>query len=303
MRVFEAVVIHRTVTGAAMALGLAPSSVSEQVRTLELSLGTELFDRARRDLTLTSAGERLLPWSRRLLDQAEQARRDVTVAVATRTRLRLGVLAAVAATHLPAVLARLTDRRPGLHLSLHTDRARDALLDGVAAGALDAAVVLDAPGPLGALGFPLPPAPLDHLDLQAVPLALVAAPTHPLARATTLTPEHLRGHRLLVGSPTCSYRLAGDRLLGPRVRRLHTGAVPATRACAEQGLGIALLPAHAVHDRLVAGTLTRLPLDPPPLHLRLLWPADHAPLPALRPLSAHERAPGFEEPRGAQPLS
>ncbi len=276
LRVFEALVAHRTVTGAAMALGLAPASVSEQVRTLEHSLGTDLFDRARPDLTLTPAGERLLPWSRRLLDQADQARREVAV---TRTRLRLGVLAAVSATHLPAVLARLTDHRPDLDISLHTDATRDVLLDGVAAGALEAALVLDAPGPLGALGFPLPPAPLDHLDLQAVPLTLVAAPTHPLARATALTPELLRGHRLLVDTPACSYHLAGERLLGHHVRRLHTGTVPTTRACAEQGLGIALLPTHAIHTHLTAGTLTRLPLNPPPLHLRLLWPTHHTPFP------------------------
>nr|BFD90775.1 LysR family transcriptional regulator [Kitasatospora sp. Xyl93] len=276
MRAFEAVVTHRTVTGAAGALGLTPSAVTERVRTLELSLGTGLFDRAGRELTLTPAGERLLPWARRLLDQAEQARREVVV---TRARLRLGVLAAVAATQVPAVLARLTDRRPDLDISLHTDTSRDALLDGVAAGALDAALVLDAPGPLGALGFPLPPAPLDHLDVQDVPLALVAAPTHPLARVGALTREALRGHRLLVNSPACSFHLAGERLLGHHVRRLRTGAVPVTRACAEQGLGIALLPAHAVHAHLTAGTLVRLPLDPPPLHLRLLWRTDHAPLP------------------------
>ncbi|MFG2904742.1 LysR family transcriptional regulator [Kitasatospora sp. NPDC048286] len=279
LRVFEAVVTHRTVSGAAVALGLAPSSVAEQVHTLERSLGTELFDRARRDLVLTSAGERLLPWSRRLLAQAEQARREVVVA---RTRLRLGVLSAVTAAQLPAVLARLTGHRPDLDVSLRTDTTRDVLLDGVAAGALDAALVIDAPGPLGALGFHLPPAPLDHVDLQDVPLALVAAPTHPLARATALTGEHLHGHRLLVGSPGCSYRLAGEHLLGRHVRRLHTGAVPATRACAAQGLGIALLPTHAVHDHLATGALVRLPLDPPPLHLRLLWPADHTPLPGLR---------------------
>ncbi|MFI2608807.1 LysR family transcriptional regulator [Kitasatospora sp. NPDC018619] len=278
MRVFEAVVAHRTVSGAAVALGLAPASVSEQVRTLELSLGADLFDRAARSLTLTPAGERLLPWSRRLLAQAEQARREVVVPPAARPRLRLGVLKAVAASHLPAALARLTDHRPDLEISLRTDATRDTLLDGVAAGALAAALVLDAPGPLGALGFPLPPALLDHLDLQDVPLALVAAPAHPLARAAELTPEHLRGHRLLVDSPSCSYRLAGERLLGHHVRRLHTGAVPTTRACAEQGLGIALLPAHAVHAHVAAGTLTRLPLDPPPLRLRLLWPAGHSPL-------------------------
>ncbi|MFI8458711.1 LysR family transcriptional regulator [Kitasatospora sp. NPDC101447] len=279
LRVFEAVVAHRTVTGAAVALGLAPSSVSEQIRTLERSLDTELFERAPRGMTLTSAGERLLPWSRRLLDQAEQARREV---VAARARLRLGALETIAATHVPAVLARLAERRPDLEISLHTDTARDGLLGGVAAGALEAALILDTAGPLGELGFYLPPAPLDHVDLQDVPLALVAAPTDPLADATALTRESLRGRRLLVNTPACSFHLAGERLLGHDLDRVRTGGVAVTRACAEQGLGIALLPEFAVHDQLAAGTLVRLPLDPPPLHLRLVWRADRETVPGLR---------------------
>ncbi|MET8627543.1 LysR family transcriptional regulator [Kitasatospora sp. NPDC004669] len=279
LRVFEAVVAHRTVTAAAVSLGLAPSSVSEQIRTLERSLGIELFDRAPRGMTLTPAGERLLPWSRKLLDQADQARREV---VADRARLRLGALETIAATHVPAVLARLAERRPDLDVSLHTDTARDALLGGVAAGALEAALILDTAGPLGELGFHLPPAPLDYLDLKDVPLALVAAPAHPLARATTLTREDLGGQRLLVNAPACSFWLAGERLLGHDVERVRTGGVAVTRACAEQGLGIALLPDFAVHAPLTAGTLIRLPLDPPPLHLRLVWRADRETVPGLR---------------------
>ncbi|MBV2153774.1 LysR family transcriptional regulator [Kitasatospora sp. SUK 42] len=279
LRVFEAVVAHRTVTAAAVALGLAPSSVSEQIRTLERSLGTDLFDRAPRGMALTPAGERLLPWSRKLLDQADQARREV---VSARARLRLGALETIAATHVPAVLARLAERRPDLDVSLHTDTARDGLLGGVAAGALEAALILDTAGPLGELGFYLPPAPLDHLDLRDVPLALVASPAHPLARATTLTREDLRGQRLLVNSPACSFWLAGERLLGHDVERIRTGGVAVTRACAEQGLGIALLPEFAVQDHLTAGTLIRLPLETPPLHLRLVWRAERETVPGLR---------------------
>ncbi|MER7669011.1 LysR family transcriptional regulator [Kitasatospora sp. NPDC096128] len=279
LRAFEAVVTHRTVTAAAAALGLAPSSVSEQIRTLERGLDTELFDRTRRAPTLTAAGERLLPWARRLLDQAEQARREVTT---DRARLRLGALETIAATHVPAVLARLAERRPGLDISLHTDSARDGLLGGVAAGALEAALILDTAGPLGGLGFYLPPAPLDHLDLQDVPLALVATPGHPLSGATALTPEDLRGQRFLVNAPACCFRLAGERLLGHDVERVRTDGIAVTRACAEQGLGIALLPESAVREPLASGTLVRLPLDPPPLHLRLVWRADRETTPGLR---------------------
>ncbi|MFB7472970.1 LysR family transcriptional regulator [Kitasatospora sp. NPDC056184] len=270
LRTFEAVVVHRTVTDAAVALGLAPSSVSEQLRTLEGSLGTVLFDRTPRGMVPTPAGRRLLPWARRLLDQADQARREVT---GGRLVLRLGALETVAATHAPRVLARLAEHHPELDVSLHTDAARDGLLHGVAAGSLDAALVLDTAGPLGELGFALPPVPLAHLDLEDVPLALVAAPEFPDS-----------GRRLLVNAPACSFRLAGDRLFGPEVERLHTGGVAVTRACAERGLGMALLPEFAVHDHLAAGTLRRLATAAavPPLHLRLVWRADREAIPAVR---------------------
>jgi DNA-binding transcriptional LysR family regulator len=53
-------------------------------------------------------------------------------------------------------------------------------------------------------------------------------------------------------------------------------------AWAEQGLGIALLPEFAVTDELAAGTLVRLPLDIPPLTLRLVWRPDRESLPGVR---------------------
>ncbi|GAA4317865.1 hypothetical protein GCM10023178_76530 [Actinomadura luteofluorescens] len=67
LRTFEAVVAHRTVTDAANALGLAPSSVSEQIRALEASLGVPLFHRGPKGMRPTEAGERMRGWARRLL--------------------------------------------------------------------------------------------------------------------------------------------------------------------------------------------------------------------------------------------
>jgi DNA-binding transcriptional LysR family regulator len=281
LRTFEAVVAHRTVTDAAAALGLAPSSVSAQIRTLEKSLGVALFDRAPRGMVLTPAGDRLLLWSQRLLDQAEQTRREV---LATRPQLRLGALEIIAATHVPGVLVRLAERRSDLDISLHTDAARDELLNSVATGQLEAAMILDTAGPLGELGFDLPPAPLDYLDLEDVPFALVAAPTHHLGSAVALTREDLRGQRLLVNAASCSFWLAGELLLGQDVERVRTGGIAVTRACAERGLGIALLPEFAVGEQLAAGSLIRLPLDASSvqLHVRLVWRADREALPGLR---------------------
>ncbi|MFD8707951.1 LysR substrate-binding domain-containing protein [Kitasatospora sp. NPDC059648] len=113
-------------------------------------------------------------------------------------------------------------------------------------------------------------------------LALVAASAHPLSGAAALTRADLHGQRLLVNAPACSFRLAGERLLGNAVERVRTGGVAVTRACAEQGLGIAHLPEFAVQDPLASGALVRLPPVPPPLHLRLVWRADRETVPGLR---------------------
>jgi DNA-binding transcriptional LysR family regulator len=61
LRIFEAVVRHRTVTDAAIGLGMAPSSVSEQIRALEKSLGVALFHRTARGMRLATMLPRASP--------------------------------------------------------------------------------------------------------------------------------------------------------------------------------------------------------------------------------------------------
>jgi DNA-binding transcriptional LysR family regulator len=286
LRTFEAVVGAGSVTDAAVRLGLAPSSVSQTVRTLERALGVELFERRPRGMRVTTAGERLLVWSRRLLEQAEQARREVVDAGRERTAVRLGALESIAAAIVPGILERLAARRPDLDVEVTSQADRSALLASVAAGELDAAMVLDAGDSLGGLGFAPPRgADLEFLDLEPVPLMLVAAPGHRHAAADRLVPADLRGERLLVNvHSSCSFALAADRLFGHGVRRVHAGSVAVMRAWARRGVGLALLPSFAVADDVAAGALAELPLPTPTLHLRLTWPPSRAAHPPTRAL-------------------
>ncbi|GAA3454321.1 LysR family transcriptional regulator [Dactylosporangium matsuzakiense] len=271
LRTFAAVVRHRTVTDAAAALELAPSSVSQQIRTLEAALGVALFVRGGRGMQLTAAGRRLEGWARTLLAQADAAVRDVRE---LRPVLRLGALATIAEVYVPRVLARFARRRPDVDVDVHADGARDGLLRGVLDGHLDAALLFDAGDGIGGLGFPAPAGALEHLDLEAVPLALVAAAGSPLARLDHVAAADLRGERLLVNVPECSFWLAGQRLLGDGPRRVRAGGVPVMRAWAEHGLGVALLPEFAVADSVAGGRLVRLPMHVPDLALRLVWRED-----------------------------
>jgi DNA-binding transcriptional LysR family regulator len=279
LRIFQAVASHRTVTDAAIALGMAPSSVPEQIRVLEKSLGVAVFDRTAKGMRLTRAGEHLVSWADRLLAQAEQARREVT---GQRQVIRLGALETIAATEVPRVLNRIAGRRLDVHVEVRPGMSRDDLFNDVIAGRLEAALVLDTGKALGDLGFPAPPASLAFLDVGTVALILVAAPTHPLAGRRGLGPVDLSDQRLLVNAPHCSFSIAADNVIGAGPERVFTGAVPVMRAWTEQGMGISLLPEFAVSGALASGSLSRLDFSAPELNLRLTWRSDREDVPGLR---------------------
>lgn len=77
LRAFREVAAELSVTRAARNLNYAQSTVTAQIQNLEESLGVVLFDRSRRQLALTEAGLRLLPYARVIIDAAEEGRRVV----------------------------------------------------------------------------------------------------------------------------------------------------------------------------------------------------------------------------------
>ncbi|WP_043639584.1 LysR family transcriptional regulator [Nonomuraea candida] len=255
IRVFVAVARAGTVVGAAGELGLAPASVSEQVRRLEGGLGVTLFERTPQGMRPTEAGRALLERAHGLLDHAEDVRRAVT---GQRRRVTIGALETLAATRLPGVVRRLAERRPDLDVDVRTLNRKE-LLAGVAGGGLDAALLLDAGMRIGTLGFAPPPG-LDFIDVGEVALRLVAAPG---GDAGTL----------LVSPPECSIRMAVERMFPARTPRRELTSIATAREWARQGLGRTLLPDFAVDADLASGAL--VPLDPPPpapvLALRLVW--------------------------------
>ncbi|MEU9730984.1 LysR family transcriptional regulator [Streptomyces sp. NPDC048002] len=77
LRAFREVAAELSVTRAARRLNYAQSTVTAQIQNLEESVGAALFDRSRRQLALTEAGARLLPYARIIIDAAEEGRRAV----------------------------------------------------------------------------------------------------------------------------------------------------------------------------------------------------------------------------------
>lgn len=104
---FLQVVEQKTVRGAAEALSLTPSAVSQTLSNLEKDLGVTLFLRDVRPLRLTPAGRRLFEGGRQLLSESRRLRARVASDALSMQSLRLGLGESVSATMSPWLVHRL----------------------------------------------------------------------------------------------------------------------------------------------------------------------------------------------------
>lgn len=123
---------------AAQLAGVTQPALSAQIAEMEEKLGTRLFERARRGVTLTEDAQALLPRIERVLtevrDIEDLARRE---RAAMSGRVRLGVIPTVAPYLLPAILPALSARFPDLSLELK-ESVTSTLVEETLAGRLDA---------------------------------------------------------------------------------------------------------------------------------------------------------------------
>ncbi|APE22263.1 MULTISPECIES: LysR family transcriptional regulator [Streptomyces] len=260
---FEKVATVLSFTRAAAELGYAQSSVTGQVRSLESSLGVELFERLGSRIRLTEAGERLLPYARRMAELAEEARTAVAATAEPTGTIAVGTMESLTSYRLPPLLEYFHHRYPGVRLTLRPtlgDETRQALRQGT----YDVGFLME------------PETEHDGLESEVLapePLVLVAGPDHPLAGGTGLTAADVAGAQLVGTEPGCPYRDLFERELGEwSPPFMEFGTIEATKRGVAGGLGVALLPRVAVASELAAGTLVELAWQAPfTLFTQLAW--------------------------------
>jgi DNA-binding transcriptional LysR family regulator len=129
---------------AAERLNLTQSTISQQVKRLELETKRPLFRRTTRSVALTDDGEMLLADARRLL-QLEEAARHRLVAPRLSGTVRLGVVEEIAGGSLPSALGRFAMLHPGVKLEVQIGVSAE-LIEQFNKGRLD---VVFAKRPLG----------------------------------------------------------------------------------------------------------------------------------------------------------
>ena len=180
LRAFEAVARTGSLTRAAEILGLAQSSISQQMHRLETRLERTLLERHGRGVRLTQVGEATLIYARSMLSLADQARRQFAEPPLNGS-LRLGIVEDFATAKLGSVFAIFQKQHPRFELTFETGLST-SLLNALDAGDLDVVVVKCLPGRRkGALLWQEPLVWIGRPDVigreGSVPLATYPAPS------------------------------------------------------------------------------------------------------------------------------
>lgn len=149
LRVFQTVYRHNSTVGAARALSVTRSAVSQSLSKLETEVGVELFTRAARGLVPTSAGHSLFRRIDPFLSSLESEVRAIKSAGERPSGLlRLGAPVAFGRRYLPAKLASFRARHPEVEFALELGN-QTRLLSLLEAGELDLTIadVFDDPSP------------------------------------------------------------------------------------------------------------------------------------------------------------
>ncbi len=138
---FLAAYEHGSLTAAADQLGYAQPSVSEQIRTLERSLGADLFTRVGRGVVPTATAESLRPHAERALAAVEEARRVAQSVTALETgTIRFGMFGTARLYAGAGLVADVLARHPGVRVELVGQNSTDVQED-LRRGRIEAAMI------------------------------------------------------------------------------------------------------------------------------------------------------------------
>ena len=260
---FSAVARHGGITRAAQELNTVQSNVTQRVKALEAEIGTALFERHSRGMTLTGAGRRLLPYAQRMAALSREAVLAARDDGEPKGPLSIGSMETTAAVRLPGLLAEFHRRFPKVALTLTTATSAD-LIAGVLTARLDGAFVAG---------------PIEHADLVAAvafreELVLVTPRRFAsLAELRAGTPES--GPTALVFRTGCTYRQRLEQAFSdfgwPSAARFELGTLDGMIGCVAAGMGVSLLPRAVVERSDQRENVRMHSLDAPWAHVDTLF--------------------------------
>ena len=240
-------------TKTASELDYAQSSISAQIKHLEQELNTKLFDRIGKNVSLTTSGERLLPYATEILSISTNAKNQMENIQTQQGHLIIGVSESLCISVLPGIVKTFLDSHPGIELEMKLIQNEQSL-SLLADNSIDIAMLI---------GNPIEHPSIHTFLKRPESILILAYPGHPLCSQNQLVAKNFSGHSFILTSPGCNYRTAFEydlRSKGICYRVvLETSSIQTIKEMAMSKLGPCILPRIATEKELASGLLQALP--------------------------------------------
>lgn len=258
LEIFAAVIQAGSFSAAAQRLYMTQPAVSQHIQDLEHSLGTSLFIRGRRGVTLTVSGETLYNYTKRILSLVAEAESQVTnVEHLSSGQLTLGATSGVSTYLLPDWLQGFREKYPQLNIALQT-AVTSQTIKGVMEHKLDIAFVEGELEKLQRKG-------LAHMVLRPVTMVVAVGQGHSWCKRDSVMIEMLNEHPFITRQPYSRTRIWIDSIL--EEHGVHPQIVgefdnqEAIKQAVMANMGVAIMPDYTLEREQSAGLIRILPVE------------------------------------------
>jgi DNA-binding transcriptional LysR family regulator len=258
IQAFLLVYRHRSISAAAVEMGVTQSAVSLALKELEVAFGVRLFDRTTRAITPTSATEYALPIVQRIVADIRSLEHSMgQLAEAKSGRIVFAASPAIASALMPNVVAKFRREAPLIQVEMQ-DVSPERLLEGVLAAEFE---------------FGIGNVEHAHPDLMAKVLmkGQVVAAVHkrqPLATRKEVSWRELASLPVIAMRKGTDMRAQMDKTLAKYKTSLlpvHDVSLFSTSlAFTSEDLGVSILPIHLISSQ--GSSLVTLPLVNPTIY-------------------------------------
>lgn len=243
-------------------LGYSQSAVTLQIKQLESELHTQLFERIGKQIKLTQAGERLLPYALEIIGSIRKAESIVQEPEQITGKLRIGTCESYVSSILPPVIMKLTKLCPHVEISTCTALVPD-LFNMLKQNDIDILYFLDEK-----IYFPEWIKVLEQPEKSF----FVASAASPLAKMKQISIERLLQEPLFLTEKGISYRYAMEQFLAAKGYELHpfweVGNTDVITRLLLKNNGISFLPEYVVREYVRSGQLVVLDTECPEI---VMW--------------------------------
>jgi len=258
LRVFNEVAKHLSFAKAAQSLYLTPPAITMQIKELEGHIGLPLFDRTGKKVSLTTTGEYLLVYARKILATLK----DAEDATARLQKLELGSLTigmvSTAKYFLPHMLAEFKREHPGIDVKLVVGN-RQQLVNLLEHSEVDIAVMGRPPEKMATRAEPF----------AAHPHVFIAAPDHPLANQVQVSASSLMKEPFISREQGSGTRTALEKFLQRQTFELNVAMETDSNETIKQavmaGMGISFVSLHTIGLELDHQLLKVIPVEGTPV--------------------------------------